>query len=48
MTVGLGLQMARPQREDPLGHRGGDLETGRAPVPSMATPDEDWRARSAG
>ena len=41
MTVGLGFQMARHQREDLLGRRRGNPETGRAAVPSLATPEEE-------
>ena len=47
MAVGLGFQRARHQREDPLGRRGRDLGTRRAPLPSLATPEKEWCARSA-
>ena len=47
MPVGLGYQMARHQQEDLLALWGGDPATGRAPVPSLAAPEEEWRAWSA-
>ena len=46
MTVGVGYQMARHQREDLLGCLGGDPGTGRAPLSSWATPEETRRAGS--
>ena len=48
MTVDLGYQTSRYQRENPLGRREGGPRTGRAPVPSLVTPEEEWRAGSAG
>ena len=44
MATGLRYRTARHQLKDPIGHRGRGPVTGRATVPSWATPKETWRA----
>ena len=41
MTVTLGFQLARHQRVDILGRWGEHPGIGRAPVPSLGTPEEE-------
>ena len=46
-TGGPGPQTERLRWEDLPGRRGGEQGTGRAPVPSLAIPQVEWRAGSA-
>ena len=46
-TRDIGHQTAKRRHEDLPGRRGGEQGTGRAPGPSLATPQVEWHAGSA-